>query len=58
MFFFVLDLVRVHKPEKRESAPQLQKQEKYGLGQAFLDAYIEEKVIEEAVKNAHREMDW
>ncbi len=35
-----------------QEKPRTEKQ--YGLGQAFLDAYIEEKVIEEAVTNAIR----
>ena len=47
----VLGLVRVPKPGE-ESTPQ--RERKYGISEAFLDAYIEEKVIEEAVTNAIR----
>lgn len=43
--------VRVPKPGE-ESTPQ--RERKYGISEAFLDAYIEEKVIEEAVTNAIR----
>jgi len=37
-----------------ENHTTTQKEKKYGFGDAFLDAYIEEKVIEEAVSNAIR----
>lgn len=48
----VLVFVRVPKPGEEKRTPQ--RGENYGIGQAFVDAYVEEKVIEEAVTNAIR----
>ena len=48
----VLAFVRVPEPGEAKSTPQ--SGSGYGIGQAFLDAYVEENVIEEAVTNALR----
>ena len=40
---------------EQQSAPQ--KEKKYGLGDALVDAYVEQEVIKEATKKAIRELE-
>ncbi len=48
----VLCIVTIDASE--DTRKNVSKEKSYGIGQAFLDAYVEEKVIEEAVTNAIR----